>query len=309
VSLDLEISLVDRVIVGLPNSTFEALPAPRRLVETCVASVREAEQSGDAAKIIDWLDRNQLQPGADALLLGCLREVLHARSVDRDPLTDSVNTIHGEIAQVAREHCRLQTMHRQMGEHASATATILVAGLRTFDADLADDSETVGYLAQRFANFLKLGDDVCGRTGLCGLLHDIGKIAVPRSILRKTEPLESGEWDVLQTYPAAGAHALLRFRELSHIAALVGLHCERVDGSGYPSGTRKVPIESQIVGLLDAWHTMTVDRPHRPRMGPWEACDEIVRGSGTAFDTELVNAFRRLLCFDPDLTAERMRAA
>lgn len=189
VSLDLEVSLVDRVIVGLPNSTFEALPAPRRLVETCVASVREAEQSGDAAKIIDWLDRNQLQPGADALLLGCLREVLHARSVDRDPLTDAVNSIHREIAQLAREHCRLQTMHRQMGEHASATATILVAGLRTFDADLADDSGTVGYLAQRFATFLELGDHVCGRTGLCGLLHDIGKIAVPRSILRKTEPL------------------------------------------------------------------------------------------------------------------------
>ena len=252
-SPDLEVPLVDRVIIGLPHSTFEALPAPRRLVETCVASVCEAEQAADASKIIDWLDRNQLEAGADALLLGCLREVLHARSV-HDLLTDTLTAIHGEIAQVARAHCRRQTMHRQMGEHASATATILVAGLRTFDADLADDSETVGYLAQRFANFLELNDDLCGRTGLCGLLHDIGKIAVPRSILRKTDPLESAEWDLLQTYPAAGAHALLRFRELTHVAALVGLHCERIDGSGYPSGTRKVPIESQIVGLLDAWH-------------------------------------------------------
>jgi HD-GYP domain-containing protein (c-di-GMP phosphodiesterase class II) len=305
-SQSLEVSLVDRVIVGLPPSTFDTLPFPRRLVETCVASVCEAEEARDPRRIIDWLD---LHAAADALLI-CLREVLHARSLSSVRSDEAAEIVHRAIAEVAREHCRKRAIRYQITDAARHTSDCLIAGLRNYDPSLAADSESVGYYAQRFAAFLELTDIQRGRIGLCGLLHNIGKFGMSPVILQNCAQLEPDEWEVYRTYPAAGARTLSRYHDLSPIAPLVAQHCEHLDGSGYPSGTFEIPIESQIVGILAAWRSLTTNRPHRSRIGPWEAYDAIARHAGTRYDQQLVESFGQLLGLNPELTSDpTMRAA
>ena len=118
------------------------------------------------------------------------------------------------------------------------------------------------------ARQLGLDEDRVQRVRLAGILHDIGKIGVPDSILRKPGPLTDEEMDQMRRHPEIGAR-ILSSDELDDVRGWILAHHERPDGKGYPRGPGgdEIPLEAAILAVGDAYEAMTSDRVYRPAIG------------------------------------------
>jgi putative two-component system response regulator len=127
------------------------------------------------------------------------------------------------------------------------------------------------------------------------ILHDIGKIHVPESILTKKGPLTAEEWVEIKRHPVNGAEMIRDIPYLTLAVPAVRHHHERYDGKGYPDGLagESIPLEARIVTVADGLDAMTTTRSYRVALSLNQACDEIARCSGTQFDPLVVEAFRR----------------
>ncbi|CAG4882391.1 Phosphohydrolase [Georgfuchsia toluolica] len=166
----------------------------------------------------------------------------------------------------------------------------------------ARDPYTGGHL-WRVSQFSRLLSEVSGLTPratalaeLGGFLHDLGKVGVPDSILKRPGKLEDAEFDVIRTHPAIGQR-LLTPHPLSHLAieAVAGHH-EMPNGNGYPRGLRgdAIPAVARIVAIADAFDAMTSTRPYRPGMPIANAMAIITERIGTQFDADLGRRFAGL---------------
>ncbi|MBI2413645.1 MAG: HD-GYP domain-containing protein [Deltaproteobacteria bacterium] len=136
-------------------------------------------------------------------------------------------------------------------------------------------------------------DDIEG-IRISGLLHDIGKIAVDKSIINKASPLTSNECKELNSHPVIGYEILSRIKfPWKGIPMMTRNHHEKVDGSGYPDRLKKndIPLGARIMALVDAFDAMTTDRPYRPRLSFKEAIDEVKDHYNRQFDPEVVRPF------------------
>lgn len=131
---------------------------------------------------------------------------------------------------------------------------------------------------------------------LGAVAHDLGKIFVPRAVLRKPGRLTTEEWETVRRHPRAGEQLLLAALPETDAARIVLEHHERWDGTGYPNGRRAQEIDAgaRVVALADAYDAMTRARPYRRAMSYEEASAELVRCAGTQFDPAAVAAFCRL---------------
>jgi putative nucleotidyltransferase with HDIG domain len=137
------------------------------------------------------------------------------------------------------------------------------------------------------------------------LLHDVGKIAVPKEIINKPGPLTDDEWMVIKTHTIEGQRMLDRVGGLlSEVGRVVRSSHEKWDGTGYPDGLmgEQIPVASAIVCCCDAFNAMTTDRSYRAALPLEEAIDEVLDNSGTQFSPAVVEALLRVLRADP-LTA------
>ena len=155
----------------------------------------------------------------------------------------------------------------------------------------ARHSETVGRYAEMVARELELSEDRIALVRLAGMLHDIGKIGVPDSILRKQGPLTDEEFAVIKAHPGLGAQ-IIDHPSLAEVSAWVGAHHERPDGRGYPNGCSgdQVPLEARIIAVADAYEAMTSDRSYRNSIGHAAAREELIRCAGSQFDERVVAA-------------------
>ncbi len=128
------------------------------------------------------------------------------------------------------------------------------------------------------------------------ILHDIGKIQVPRRILNKRRPLTHSEWVLLRRHPEIGARMLQGIDHLHDAIPYVLCHHERWDGRGYPARLigRTVPSEGRLLAIVDSFDAMTSDRPYRRALGLERALAEIQRGANAQFDPLMVEAFMGL---------------
>lgn len=129
------------------------------------------------------------------------------------------------------------------------------------------------------------------------LLHDLGKIGVPDSILLKQGELDPAEWQIMRRHPEDGFRIISRLASMEEAAQIVLCHEERFDGRGYPHGLRgeDIPLGARIFSIIDTLDAMTSDRPYRTGMSFEAAMNQIVACAGTQFDPALI----------PPLTRER----
>jgi putative nucleotidyltransferase with HDIG domain len=155
------------------------------------------------------------------------------------------------------------------------------------------------------ARELGLDEGRVERIQIAGLLHDIGKIGLPDSILRKAGTLSDGERAQVRRHPELGAE-IVRSEEFADIRAWIVAHHERPDGKGYPAGLTgdQIPLESRILAAADSYEAMTSDRPYRVAIAKQSARAELLRCAGTQFDPRVVAAFLAAL----DRETERLAA-
>jgi diguanylate cyclase (GGDEF)-like protein/putative nucleotidyltransferase with HDIG domain len=156
----------------------------------------------------------------------------------------------------------------------------------------ARHSETVGRYAEMMARELGLSERRVSRVRLAGMLHDIGKVGVADSILRKPGPLTEEELAIIRRHPELGVQ-ILEHSSLADVRAWVGAHHERPDGLGYPLGLsgEELALEARIVAVADAYEAMTSDRSYRDSIGHAHARAELRRCAGSQFDARVVEAF------------------
>lgn len=139
------------------------------------------------------------------------------------------------------------------------------------------------------------------RLGLGLLLHDIGKVTVPQEVLNKKGPLDADEWDLIRAYPAAGAGMVTDDSVGARARSVIRFHHERYDGTGYPAGLKGegIPQLARIAAVADVFDAITSARPYRIAAPIHVAVEEVVAGSRSHFDPEVVAIFRSLVAPHP----------
>ncbi len=182
----------------------------------------------------------------------------------------------------------------ELEEIYDSTLENLMTALDLRDVETFGHSRTVAKYSHVLAGILEIKDkrtldDI--RKG--ALLHDVGKIAIPDSILKKPRPLTQDEWKKIKLHPTLGYGLIKEIKLLEQVGNIILYHHERYDGTGYPKGLKKekIPVEARIFALADALDAITSYRPYRKERDFKTAKKEIQAHSGTQFDPRVVDAF------------------
>jgi len=199
---------------------------------------------------------------------------------------------------------------QEVAEEAARLARLRAAEalVRVVDAKdnyTGEHSQAVSDLVQGIARQLRLEESTIEQLRLAGLLHDLGKVAIPDSILQKSGALDAEELVVLREHPEIGFR-LLEDAGVAPVHEWVRHHHEAWDGSGYPSGLAgdDIPLGSRIILVADAFHAMTSERPYRKGRSTADALAELRRCSWTQFDARIVAALEEYLADETDRRAE-----
>ncbi len=187
---------------------------------------------------------------------------------------------------------------RRVAEAHEGSVTALSSALDAREHETELHSLRVSAFAVRIGGELAMSEDEMRLLGQSALLHDIGKIGIPDSILLKQGSLSDEEWEVMRQHPEIGRRILLSVPFLRDAAETVYCHHERYDGSGYPSSLDdgRIPFAARVFALADVFDALTSDRPYHTKVSCEEAQALIQAGSGKHFDPEVVHAFLRIPC-------------
>ena len=190
----------------------------------------------------------------------------------------------------------------------------LIATVDNKDRYTRRHSEDVAEYAYILGEAMGLDDDMLDTLAVAGLLHDVGKIGIPDSILRKPGKLTADEMIAIQSHPTFGALIVGAIPSLQHILPAVRHHHERWDGRGYPDALagEEIPLIARIMAVADAVSAMTTDRPYRNGMEWPVVLDNIEKGLGAQFDPEIGRIFvdhMRAVHFSSDGDVDHLAAA
>jgi len=214
------------------------------------------------------IDRYVKKPVDPALLMDAITKATRVRAKQRE-----------------LEHARAQTL-----EALTQGIAALARAIEKRDPYTDGHQRRVARLGVALAKAMGLDRDRIHAVRLGGLVHDVGKIAIPVELLSMPRPLTAIEYSLVKVHPLAGAEILGEVEFPWPITAVVRQHHERLDGSGYPDGVDSGGIctEARIVAVADVFEAMSSHRPYRAALGIERAVDEIERNSGTLYDPAVV---------------------
>ncbi len=228
-------------------------------------------------------------------------EVFHRSPLPEQPgWLDLLETLARQAA-IAIDNLQLfERMQRSNAELLIAYEATLEGWSRAItlrDEETEEHTRRVTDLTVALAQAVGLSDEEIVHIRRGALLHDIGKIGVPDSILRKPGPLTEGEWAIMRRHPSWAYEMLQPIAYLRRALEIPYLHHERWDGSGYPLGLRgeQIPISARIFAVVDMFDALTSDRPYRKAWSREEALEYIRQQSGKALDPYVVDVFLRLI--------------
>jgi HD-GYP domain-containing protein (c-di-GMP phosphodiesterase class II) len=222
-----------------------------------------------------------------------------------------------------REMGILQTVFNNMTEtlrtNEFITVQTLAAAVDARDAYTRGHSDRVADYARQLAVKMRLSAEMVERIYVIGTLHDVGKIAIPDTILLKPGALSSEEWEIMQSHAVRSEELIRNVPTLAPTLPGIRHHHERWDGKGYPDGIagETIPLEARILALADTFDALTSDRPYRKGWPLDRALAEIDRCSGAQFDPALVPYFldiwpaeaQKIQAQEIDLRIEQRKAA
>ena len=189
---------------------------------------------------------------------------------------------------------KFNTDHALAGARISEIATSLAGAIDAKDPYTKGHSTSVSKYSEALARAINLPEEEVERIKLGALLHDVGKIGIPETVLKKEGPLSDEEWAIMKQHPTIGAEKVLNPNpSLRDLIPIVKYHHERIDGKGYPEGLQNgdIPLAAKIVAIADTYHALISDRPYRKGMNIDKAVSILNEGAGSQWDENLVRIF------------------
>jgi putative nucleotidyltransferase with HDIG domain len=172
------------------------------------------------------------------------------------------------------------------------TALVLADVVEADDSYTGQHSQTVVQLAGEVGPRMGLDADSFRNLEFGALLHDVGKVAIPKEIINKPGGLEAHEWTIIKTHTIEGQRLLNQVGGfMREVGLIVRSHHERWDGTGYPDGLKgdEIPIASRIIACCDAWNAMRTNRSYRRALSHGDALEELRRAAGSQLDPKVVS--------------------
>jgi putative nucleotidyltransferase with HDIG domain len=234
------------------------------------------------------------------VLLRTPRKRLGVLHLDRGPLQAPFTKHELHLADALAAHvsagiesCQLLRKQREL---FYATITMLADAVELRDTYTGNHTQRVTEYSYLLAQRLDLTPEQLNWIRIGTPLHDIGKIGIDDSILRKTDKLTPAEFEIMKTHTTKGAKMLEQVADLAPVIPIVRSHHERWDGRGYPDGlaAENIPLLARIVGVADAFDAMTSDRPYRKALSADAAFAEIEKQKGKQFDPAIADVFLQI---------------
>jgi len=217
-------------------------------------------------------------------------------------LDSGANDYIAESAQpavlLARVRSALRTRRALLGiDAAHAVVATLANAIEAKDMATQNHSRRLGTFAAALGRHVGLDDTELHAVTFGALLHDIGKIGVPESVLLKAGPLNEDEWQLMRRHTEIGERIAAPLVGSSRFGPIIRHHHERWDGMGYPDGLRgqDIPVGARIVAVIDAFDAMTRTRVYRAARSVEAAMDELRQGRGRQFDPSFVDGFLEIV--------------
>lgn len=281
----------EEFVVVLPDADVETA---LEVAENCRRALREHPvrlADGSRVRVTASLglatlgDHPDRPVAADDLILRADRALYSAKDAGRDRVV---------LATAATAEVGSDTVERT--EPGALAALERLADLVDARVGASEHSAVMARWAGAVADALGLPPDRRWLVVHGARLHDVGKIALPESLLGKPGPLDEAEWRLMRSHPAAGEQLVLDILGHEELGAVVRWHHERLDGRGYPDGItgEAIPFETRIISVLDTWAAMLADRAYRPALPLEQARAELLAARGTQLDARVVDAFLTL---------------
>jgi PAS domain S-box-containing protein/putative nucleotidyltransferase with HDIG domain len=190
----------------------------------------------------------------------------------------------------------LQRSYKKLRKIFEQTVNALASAVGKRDPYTTDHQRRVTMLACTIAKEIGLSEEQINGLRLAGMLHDIGKLAVPSEILSKPTRLSDAEFTIIKTHPRVASDILKAIEFPWPIAEIVLQHHERIDGSGYPQGLsdKNILLEARILAVADVVEAISSHRPYRPAYSLEYTLEEISKNKGVIYDPEIVDICLRL---------------
>jgi putative two-component system response regulator len=201
-----------------------------------------------------------------------------------------------ELVARVRSLLRVKQLYDRLDD-AQRTIFSLARAVEAKDSSLEAHTERVGMNARRIGEALELSEESLDDLLWGGVIHDIGKIGIPDSILLKPGPLTVEEFELMKQHVFIGEEIARPLRSAHDLLPIIRHHHERIDGTGYPDGLagENIPLGGRIVAICDAFDAMISDRPYRRGLTYANAMATLVAGAGTQWDAKLVGIFQTLV--------------
>jgi response regulator RpfG family c-di-GMP phosphodiesterase len=227
-------------------------------------------------------------------------EIFHRATLTPDQQwSDFMNTLAGQAA-IAIDNIglfeELQRSHQNMSIACDTTLEGWSRALELRDIETHGHSQRVTSTTLRLARAMGMSDDDLIHVRRGALLHDVGKMGIPDSILHKPGPLTEDEWEIMRLHPVHAFKALMPIGFLRPAIDIPYCHHEKWDGSGYPRGLKgeQIPLAARVFAIVDVWDALQSDRPYRKAWPKEQALNHICSEAGSHFDPAVVETFMRI---------------
>lgn len=219
---------------------------------------------------------------------------------DYDAFTDEDKRILEAVSKISSVYIYLKLSLQELDDTYIGMIRALAYAVEIKDKYTKGHSDRVAEYSLKLGEVLGFSRQRKRLLKEAALLHDIGKIGVPDSILNKSGSLTDEEFEQIKMHTVYGGKVLNNVENLQEVAKIVRHHHERWDGRGYPDGLKgdQIPLESRIISIFDAFDTILTTRSYKKALPFTTAVEEIKKNSGTQFDPELVEVFLRNVSID-----------
>lgn len=284
----------EEFVIVMPSTTakpaMEVADSLRRRMKAVEAEVNLP--SGFVGGSFGVADIPRCASDADSLISASDAALLFAKRKGRDRVS-----YFRDLSDTELRSGDMDKLHSRLKGASLQTIRALAEAVDATDQYSECGQPQMARVAEAMAERLGMNQEQADALALAARLHDIGKVGVPSSILRKKEKLSPEELSLVQQHPAIGQRLLREVEQIQELIQAILYHHERWDGQGYPEKLKgeQIPVMARVIGIMDAYRAMLSDRPYRRTLSPAAALEELRKGAGSQFDPRLVKIFVELI--------------